>query len=103
MASPDALKTLIEALEEEQERRRKALYGGHDDPRQWLLEELQQIAGRFAATGGPPKNDSSPMERLAALLYLPMDEAEREAETKDLNDIFRECGIDDLIVTVIPS
>jgi hypothetical protein len=50
MASHDALKALVEALEAEQTRRRKARFGGHDDPRQWFLDTLQVMAQRFAAT-----------------------------------------------------
>jgi hypothetical protein len=98
MASQNALATLLEALAVEQARRRKAQFGGHDDPRQWLLDTLQAMAERLAPGGLLSKADASPMERLAALLYLPMSEAERAAETTELNGIFRELGVADLIV-----
>jgi hypothetical protein len=71
MASPDALKALIEALETEQKRRQAARFGGQD-PRTWLIETLQQMAQRFAATAhlGPPLDlaDMAPVEMLAAHL-----------------------------------
>jgi hypothetical protein len=50
MASADALKALIEALEVEQKRRQAVRFGGHEDPREWFIGTLQQMAQRFAAT-----------------------------------------------------
>jgi hypothetical protein len=76
MASPDALRALLEALEAEQARRRKARFGGHEDPREWLLGELQAMAERFAATAAssrhPPLqiDDMSIAEKLACY-FLP--------------------------------
>jgi hypothetical protein len=75
MASPATLKALIEALEAEQARRRKAQFGGHEDPRQWLLDTLQQMAQRLAATVHLfplDLGDMAPAEQLAAH-YLPED------------------------------
>jgi hypothetical protein len=74
MATTDALKALIEALEAEQARRRKARFGGHDDPREWLLETLQTMAQRFAATAHllPLQlDDMAIAEKLACRFFLP--------------------------------
>jgi hypothetical protein len=72
MASPDTLKALLEALEAERARRRKAQLGGHDDPRQWFLDTLQTIAQRFAAAASSRYplqiDDMSPVEQLACHL-----------------------------------
>jgi hypothetical protein len=76
MASPDTLAALLEALQTEQARRRKAQFGGHDDPREWLLAELQEMAERFAATAHLcPLDlaDMSIMEKLACRYFLPVD------------------------------
>jgi hypothetical protein len=73
VASQGALKALIEALEAEQARRRKAQFGEHGDPHQWLLEELEGMAQKFAATAHRwPLNlaDMSIMEKLACHLLL---------------------------------
>ena len=57
-----------------------------------LFEGLRQMAERMAATAhlGPPpdKDDRSIAERLAAVLYLPMDEAEREQEEAAIEEWF---------------
>jgi hypothetical protein len=75
MASPATLKALIEALQAEQARRRKAQYGGHDDPREWLLETLQTMAERMARAASSPHpldiNDMSIAEKLACRYFLP--------------------------------
>jgi hypothetical protein len=77
MASADALKTLIAALEAEQTRRRKAQFGGHEDPRQWLLDTLRQMAERLAVAPSslhpPQAADMSIMEKLSCRLFLPED------------------------------
>jgi hypothetical protein len=73
MASADALKTLIAALETEQARRLAARFGGRD-PRTWFLEELQQMAERLAATAHLCPitiNDMSIIEKLACRYFLP--------------------------------
>jgi hypothetical protein len=73
MASEDALKTLIAALEVEQKRRLAAQFGGQD-PREWFIGTLQQIAQRFAATAHlyPLSiDDMAPMEMLACCYFLP--------------------------------
>jgi hypothetical protein len=67
MASPNALRDLIEALEAEQARRQAARFGGQD-PRQWFLDELRVMAERFAATAHRYPlsiDDMAPAELLA--------------------------------------
>jgi hypothetical protein len=74
MAATGTLRTIIRTLEAEQARRRKARYGGHDDPRKWLLYTLQQMAQKFAATAHlyPLSiGDMAPMEMLACRHFLP--------------------------------
>jgi hypothetical protein len=92
VASPDALKALLEALQAEQARRRKAQSGGYDDPREWLMAELRAIAERLAATEGPLLDDASIAQRLAVLTYLPhrLSAAEQEAESAALDAWFEE-------------
>jgi hypothetical protein len=92
MASADALKTLIEALEAEQARRRRARFGGHEDGRAWLTAELRAVAERLAVVEGPLLEDASIMQRLAVLTYLPhrLSAAEQEAETAALDAWFEE-------------
>ena len=92
MASPDALRALIVALEAEQKRRRKTQFGGHDDPREWFMEELRGIAERLVATKGPLLDDASIAQRLAVLTFLPhrLSAAELETEAAALDAWFGE-------------
>jgi hypothetical protein len=73
MASADALKALIDALEAEQTRRRKVQFGGHDDPRQWFIDTLQQMAQRLAATAHlyPLQIDDMAPAEMLACHFLP--------------------------------
>jgi hypothetical protein len=71
MASEDALKALVSALVAEQARRRKARFGGHDGPHEWLLDTLRTMAQRLAATAHLcPLDlaDMAPAEQLACHL-----------------------------------
>ena len=70
MATPGALKALLKALNAEQALRRKAQFGGHDDPRQWLIDTLQQMAQRLVAPSLHPLDiaDLSVAEKVACLL-----------------------------------
>jgi hypothetical protein len=91
MASPDALKALIKALEAEQKQRRKTQFGGHEDPREWLLGTLATMAERFAAaSSGPPLQvaDMAIAEKLACRLFLPEDLCPEGLGTED--EIWRE-------------
>jgi hypothetical protein len=86
VASASALKALLDALQAEQTRRRKAQFGGHDDPRQWLLDTLQTMAQRLAATAHLyPLSiaDMSIMERLACRYFLPEDLCPVGLESED--------------------
>jgi hypothetical protein len=70
MASSDALRALIEALEGEQARRQAARFGGRD-PHEWLADTLQQMADRIAATAHLAPftvDDMAPVEMLACHL-----------------------------------
>jgi hypothetical protein len=71
MASTDALKALLAALEAEQKRRQAAQFGDRD-PRTWLVDTLEQMARRMTATAhlGPPLDvsDLSLAERVSCCL-----------------------------------
>jgi hypothetical protein len=70
VASPDALRDLIAALEREQKRRREAQFGGQD-PHTWLMDTLQQMSERLVATAHFATftvDDMSPAEMLACHL-----------------------------------
>jgi hypothetical protein len=76
MASPDTLAALIEALEAEQARRRKAQFGGHNDPHEWLFETLRQMAERLSVALPASLHplqvaDMSVAEKLACRYFLP--------------------------------
>jgi hypothetical protein len=92
VASQGALKALIEALQAEQARRRKAQFSGHDDPREWFMAELQATAERLAATERPLLDDASIFQRLAVLTYLPhrLSAFELEEESAALDAWFEE-------------
>jgi hypothetical protein len=64
VASADALRALVAVLVAEQERRRKAQFGGRD-PHEWLSDELEQMARRLL--GAPRPGDAAMMARLTAL------------------------------------
>jgi hypothetical protein len=88
MASADALDTLIDALEAEQARRQRARFGGHDNPREWLVNTLRQIAERLATAHRLPLDlsDMSPMEQLAVATFLP--EAMRPIDLGTVDEIW---------------
>ena len=63
------------------------------DPGEAFEAELQAMAERLAATGGPlPREDASIAERLAVLMFLPqhLSAAELEAETAALDAWFED-------------
>jgi hypothetical protein len=86
MASADALKALIEALEAEQARRQKAQFGGQD-PREWLFATLRQIAERLATAASSPHplqvDDMSIAEKLACRYFLPENLCPEGLESED--------------------
>jgi hypothetical protein len=70
VASPDALRALIETLEGEQQRRRAAQFGGQD-PHTWLMDTLERMAERLVATAHLAPftvDDMAPVELLACHL-----------------------------------
>jgi hypothetical protein len=92
MASPDTLAALLKALRAEQTRRQKAQFGGQD-PRERLLDTLQGMAERLAATSsGPPLQvpEMAPAEKLACRLFLPEDLIPAGLGTED--EIWAEYG-----------
>jgi hypothetical protein len=78
MASPDALRALVDALVAEQERRRAERQRVGDDARAWLLAQLSDMHERLTKAPG----------------YVAPTAAEKEQMILKLEAQFRELGYD---------
>lgn len=89
IARVELLRGMLNPVNRERARREATAAAADEEARSAFVGELQAIAGRIAATGGPRTDDLSIAERMAYLLFLPLSEAERRDHEAAVDDFFR--------------